>query len=89
MVVAASPAFRTQAFIDGAFRDAESGQTFVTENPATGQPLASVAAGGAADIDAAVRSARAAFDDGRWSRRSPAERKAVYERTRRGVIEPG
>jgi gamma-glutamyl-gamma-aminobutyraldehyde dehydrogenase len=80
MAVAASPAFRTQAFIDGAFRDAASGETFVTENPATGQPIASVAAGGAADIDAAVRSARTAFDDGRWSRRSPADRKVVLVR---------
>jgi gamma-glutamyl-gamma-aminobutyraldehyde dehydrogenase len=80
MVVAAMPAFRTQAFIDGAFRDAESGETFVTENPATGQPLANVSSGGAADIDAAVRAARVAFDDGRWSRRSPADRKAVLLR---------
>jgi 4-(gamma-glutamylamino)butanal dehydrogenase len=80
MVVAAMPAFRTRAFIDGDFRDAESGETFVTENPATGQPLASVAAGGAADIDAAVRAARVAFEDGRWSRRSPADRKGVLLR---------
>jgi 4-(gamma-glutamylamino)butanal dehydrogenase len=80
MVVAANPAFRTKAFIDGEFRDASSGETFVTENPATGRPLANVAAGGSPDIDAAVRAARAAFDDGRWSRRSPADRKIVLLR---------
>ena len=72
MVVAAVPTFRTKAFIDGQFRDAASGETFVTENPATGQPIATIASGGAADIDAAVRAARRAFDDGRWSRRAPA-----------------
>ena len=77
MVIAAMPSFRTDAFIDGAFRPAQSGARFTTENPATGQPLAEVAAGDAADIDLAVRAARRAFDDGRWSRRSPADRKAV------------
>src|SRR5919197_2586090 len=77
MAVAALPAFRTKAFIDGEFRDAASGQTFVTENPGTGQPLADIAAGDAADVDAAVRAARAAFDDGRWSKRAPAERKRI------------
>jgi 4-(gamma-glutamylamino)butanal dehydrogenase len=77
VVIAAKPTFRTDAFIDGAFRPAQSGARFVTENPATGQPLAEVASGDAADIDLAVRSARRAFDDGRWSRRSPAERKDV------------
>jgi 4-(gamma-glutamylamino)butanal dehydrogenase len=77
MVIAAKPTFRTDAFIDGAFRPAQSGERFTTENPATGQPLAEVAAGDAADIDLAVQAARRAFDDGRWSGRSPAERKAV------------
>ena len=36
-----------------------------------------MAKGGAADIDRAVVSARAAFEDGRWSGKTPAERKAV------------
>jgi gamma-glutamyl-gamma-aminobutyraldehyde dehydrogenase len=80
MAVAALPAFRTRAFIDGAFRDAASGETFVTENPATGQPLASIAAGDAADIDAAVAAARRAFDDGRWSNQAPADRKTTLLR---------
>jgi gamma-glutamyl-gamma-aminobutyraldehyde dehydrogenase len=43
--------------------------------PGHGQPLAEVAAGDATDVDLAVRAARRAFEDGRWSRRSPAERK--------------
>ena len=77
MVTAANPSLRTDAFIDGQFQEAASGERFVTENPATGRPIATIAAGDAADIDAAVRAARRAFDDGRWSRRSPADRKAV------------
>ena len=80
MATATTPTFRTQAFIDGAFRDAASGETFVTENPATGRPIASVAAGDAADVDAAVMAARRAFDDGRWSRLAPADRKRVLLR---------
>ena len=80
MVIAAKPTFRTDAFIDGAFQPARSGARFVTENPATGQPLAEVAAGDAVDIDIAVRAARRAFEDGRWSRRAPADRKLVLLR---------
>jgi 4-(gamma-glutamylamino)butanal dehydrogenase len=80
MAIAARPTFRTDAFIDGAFQPAASGERFTTENPATGQALAEVAAGSTADVDLAVRAARRAFDDGRWSRRSPAERKATLLR---------
>src|SRR5688572_24152221 len=77
MTVAAPPDLRTDAFIDGRFRPAESGERFATENPATGESITTIASGDAADVDAAVRAARRAFDDGRWSRRSPAERKTV------------
>ena len=35
---------RTQAFIDGKFIKAQSRKTFTTENPATGKPLAEIAA---------------------------------------------
>ena len=80
MAIATGPTYRTQAFIDGRFVDVASGETFATENPASGQVITHVAAGGAADIDAAVRSARRAFDDGRWSRRAPADRKKVLLR---------
>ena len=39
-----------------------------------------MARGGAADIDRAVASARAAFEDGRWARRTPGARKDVLLR---------
>ena len=42
--------------------------------------LGAVARGAAADIDAAVASARAAFDSGRWAHQSPAARKRVLLR---------
>ena len=69
--------FRTQAFIDGKFVKAQSGKTFTTENPATGQPLAQIAACDAPDVDRAVKAARKAFESGAWSRQKPADRKKV------------
>jgi gamma-glutamyl-gamma-aminobutyraldehyde dehydrogenase len=69
--------YRTQAFVDGTFHPARSGRTFATSNPATGAHLADVAACDSQDVDLAVASAKAAFEDGRWSTLSPAARKAV------------
>ncbi|SAK83232.1 aldehyde dehydrogenase [Caballeronia hypogeia] len=61
--------------IDGRLCGAASGETFATLNPATGETLADLPACSAKDVDLAVASARAAFDDGRWSRLHPAARK--------------
>jgi gamma-glutamyl-gamma-aminobutyraldehyde dehydrogenase len=74
---AAKLKFRTQAFIDGKFVSAQSGKTFTTENPATGKPLAEIAAGDAPDVDRAVKAARRAFAAGVWSRQKPSDRKKV------------
>lgn len=74
---AAALNIRHQAFIDGKFTDAISGKTFESLNPADGAILASVAECDAADVDLAVAAGRRAFDDGRWSRIAPGDRKAV------------
>jgi hypothetical protein len=63
-----------QLFINGQWANAASGKTFNTPNPATGETLARVAEGDAEDIGRAVRAARAAFEDGPWSRMTPSER---------------
>ncbi len=78
--IAVGLSFPTQAFIDGAFRPAQAGKTFDTINPATGAVLAQVAACDASDVDFAVEKARDAFEDGRWSRLYPRERKEVLIR---------
>ncbi|MCT4684469.1 MAG: aldehyde dehydrogenase [Roseicyclus sp.] len=78
--IAAALDVPTQAFVDGGFRPAQSGKTFDSVNPATGAVIAKIAACGAADVDFAVGKARDAFEDGRWSRLHPAERKAVLIR---------
>ncbi len=55
---------RAQAFVDGAYVDALSGETFDCVNPATGETLAQVAACDDADVDRAVAGARRVFDSG-------------------------
>jgi phenylacetaldehyde dehydrogenase len=61
-------------FIGGQWVEAASGKTFATPDPATGETLANVAEGDAEDVDRAVLAARAAFDDGPWSRMTPSDR---------------
>lgn len=64
-------------FIDGAFRASASGLTFTRIRPMDGKPGAELARGDAADIDAAVAAARAAFASGVWRRKEPLEKKKI------------
>ncbi len=74
---------RTRAFLDRPQRmliggervAAASGQTFETLDPATGSAIVDVPAGDAADIDAAVAAARAAFPA--YARLAPAVRQRL------------
>ncbi|MFQ5407303.1 MAG: aldehyde dehydrogenase family protein, partial [Anaerolineales bacterium] len=67
-------------FINNEFAPALNGEAFETLNPATNEPIETVAAGSAADVDAAVRAARAAFDEGPWPRMSASERARMLRR---------
>ena len=69
-----------RAVIEGQRVDAASGETFSSLSPIDGRALANVARGRAPDIDAAVASARKAFDDGRWADKPPAVRKKILQR---------
>jgi len=60
--------------IDGKWVPAQSGKTFDVTNPATGEVIAKVAEGDKADVDAAVKAARRAFESGPWSRMTPSAR---------------
>jgi phenylacetaldehyde dehydrogenase len=60
--------------INGKWQDAASGKTFEVFNPATGEVIANVPAGDKADVDAAVKAARAAFDSGPWRSMTPSDR---------------
>ena len=66
--------------IDGQEAPAADGATFEVRNPATGDHLYDVAHAAAADVDAAVRAASAAFDDGRWRGMRPRDRARILNR---------
>ncbi|MEX1143189.1 MAG: aldehyde dehydrogenase family protein [Thermoleophilaceae bacterium] len=68
---------RHELLIGGEWVAAADGRSFETSDPATGRKIADVAYAGAEDVDRAVRAARAAFDDGRWSAVAPARRTQV------------
>ena len=67
------------AFIDGKFQPG-TGQPLESVNPATGDTIATIAACGKDDVDLAVQKARDAFDEGRWAKLHPGERKDVMIR---------
>jgi acyl-CoA reductase-like NAD-dependent aldehyde dehydrogenase len=77
---ARSLAIQSQAYIDGRYVPAASGETFDCISPIDGRLLARVAATDVADADRAVAAARRAFDAGVWSRQPPRERKRVLLR---------
>ena len=66
-----------KAFINGRFAPARSGKTLTTYNPATGEAIVNLAACDESDVNAAVSTARTAFEAGSWSKLAPGERKAV------------
>ncbi|MBK9116477.1 MAG: aldehyde dehydrogenase family protein [Betaproteobacteria bacterium] len=57
--------------------EAADGALLDVRNPATGETFARVPAGKAADVDRAVRAARAAFEGGPWPALSPAQRERL------------
>ncbi|MEZ6095714.1 MAG: aldehyde dehydrogenase family protein [Pirellulaceae bacterium] len=65
---------RTDCFIGGKWVPAVSGKTFETVCPATEEKIADIAEGDKADIDAAVKAARKAFESGPWRTMSARER---------------
>jgi aldehyde dehydrogenase (NAD+) len=71
---------RYQLFVDGKWRDSQGGGEFDSLDPYTGEPWATVPDADAADVDAAVRAARTAFDDGPWTTMSGRERAALMRR---------
>ncbi|HEY5111343.1 MAG TPA: aldehyde dehydrogenase family protein [Acidimicrobiales bacterium] len=73
-------------FVDGAFSDPSSHELFLTLNPATEEPLASVALASRADVDRAVLSARRAYDKV-WSKTTGGERSKYLFRIARLIQE--
>ena len=64
----------TQLLINNRWVESQSGKTFSTVNPSTGETICQVAEADAADVDEAVAAARAAFDRGPWRKMYASER---------------
>src|SRR4051812_47492303 len=75
--------------IDGEVVPSLDGDTMPVIDPATGEQVATAAAGSAADVERAVRSARAAFDDGRWRFLPPMEKERRLRRLAELLAERG
>jgi len=71
-----APVAPARLLINGESTDAASGRTFTTVNPATEEPITTVAEAGAEDVDRAVAAARAAFE-GPWAKMKTAERQRI------------
>lgn len=70
----------TKLLINNRWVASESGKTFVTVNPSTGEEICQVAEADAADVDKAVHAARWAFDQGPWKKMPASERGRLLHR---------
>ena len=61
-------------WINGEWDAGTDGRPMAIENPATGEPYATVVDAGREDVDRAGRAAHEAFYDGRWSKLTPGAR---------------
>jgi aldehyde dehydrogenase (NAD+) len=78
---------RFELYIDGRFGPAASGQMFRSFDPFAGRDWAEVPQGGPADVDRAVAAARAAMDDGPWSRTTGLERSRMLRRLAQLILD--
>ena len=72
----ASLDFPQSPFIDGKYR-VGSGEPITTYNPSTSKEITNITTASDGDIELAVGKAREAFDQGRWCRLHPSERKDI------------
>lgn len=73
-----SKLFRQQCFIDGAWVDADSGETVDVTNPATGEELGTVPKAGAAETRRAIEAANAAWPS--WRAKTAKERSIILRK---------
>lgn len=71
---------RAQMYVDGNFRNSESGATIEVIEPSTASYLTTIPAGTSADAEQAVAAARRAFTDGPWADMKPNERQRILLR---------
>ncbi len=72
--------YQARHFINGVAMDSADGRTSERISPSHGAVVSQAALGSAVEAEAAIKAARAAFDDGRWSRLSGKARGAVLNK---------
>lgn len=77
---------KTELYIDGRWTAPALGGRFPVINPATEAVIHHAPAGTEADIDAAVRAARRAFDEGPWPRLTGTERARIIRAIAAGIM---
>lgn len=70
----------TKLLINNRWVPSESGKTFATINPATGEEICQVAEADAPDVEKAVTAARAAFERGPWRKMPASQRGRLLHR---------
>jgi len=85
----ARPSHPDQLYIGGHWITPSGGERLTPVNPATEEPLITVAAAGAAEVELAVAAARKAFDEGPWPCMSPHERAAAMRRLSAALAKRG
>jgi aldehyde dehydrogenase (NAD+) len=70
----------TRLLINNQWVPSKSGKTFPTINPSTGEEICQVAEADAADVEIAVKAARAAFNRGAWKKMAASERGRLLNR---------
>ena len=68
---------RNQLLIEGVYQDAQGGNTIDVASPHNGEVICKMASAQIEDVDKAVLSARAAFEDGRWTDIAPQKKKEI------------
>jgi aldehyde dehydrogenase (NAD+) len=70
----------TKLLINNRWVPSESGKTFATINPSTGEEICQIAEADAADVEKAVKAARHAFEHGPWRKMPASERGRLINR---------
>ncbi len=72
-------------YINGKFVEAKDKQSII--NPSTGKVIAEAALASLKEVDLAISSARAAFDQGEWPRLALSERKNFISKIAQGILD--
>ena len=87
MAAVVSPSLKTRSvsiptklLVDNEWVESESGKTFATLNPATGEEIAQIAEADARDVDRGVAAARQALERGPWRAMSASEQGRMMNR---------